>query len=297
MLSRRTLDANPHRTRNGWIPSAIIIFITIVLFFVAFCIVISLLPTYLPDKTITGITTNGQSTFLSVRYLTYADLTGKTVANTVNVGQQLSTQLGLPSSALSVQSTQFQSAATTGKRKRQFFRILSTLRERIIVKINFPSTVCKTTFCENNYSNKVKSKIYAVPTVPISFTFTDGTKLDINIFFQALEDVSSGTSSSATITTSTTASSIIISNSPTATPTTGTDTTTAAATTATDTTTAAGTTGTDTTTAAGTTATDTTTAAGTTATDTTTAAGTTATDTTSAAGTTATDTTSAAVLP
>ncbi|CAF2064924.1 unnamed protein product, partial [Rotaria magnacalcarata] len=28
MLSRRTLDANPHRTRNGWIPLAIIIFIT-----------------------------------------------------------------------------------------------------------------------------------------------------------------------------------------------------------------------------------------------------------------------------
>ncbi|CAF2254294.1 unnamed protein product [Rotaria magnacalcarata] len=260
MLSRRTLDANPHRTRNGWIPSAIIIFITIVLFFVAFCIVISLLPTYLPDKTITGITTNGQSTFLSVRYLTYADLTGKTVANTVNVGQQLSTQLGLPSSALSVQSTQFQSAATTGKRKRQFFRILSTLRERrqtsikgtfiIIVKINFPSTVCKTTFCENNYSNKVKSKIYTVPTVPISFTFTDGTKLDINIFFQALEDVSSGTSSSATITTSTTASSNTISNSPTATPTTATDTTTAAGTTATDTTSAAGTTATATSTAA-----------------------------------------------
>ncbi|CAF2101672.1 unnamed protein product, partial [Rotaria magnacalcarata] len=233
MLSRRTLDANPHRTRNGWIPSAIIIFITIVLFFVAFCIVISLLPTYLPDKTITGITTNGQSTFLSVRYLTYADLTGKTVANTVNVGQQLSTQLGLPSSALSVQSTQFQSAATTGKRKRQFFRILSTLRERRQTSIK-------------------------------------------------------GTSSSATITTSTTASSNTISNSPTATPTTATDTTTAAGTTATDTTTAAGTTATDTTTAAGTTATDTSTAAGTTATDTTTAAGTTATDTTTAAGTTAT---------
>ncbi|CAF1934261.1 unnamed protein product [Rotaria magnacalcarata] len=272
MLSRRTLDANPHRTRNGWIPSAIIIFITIVLFFVAFCIVISLLPTYLPDKTITGITTNGQSTFLSVRYLTYADLTGKTVANTVNVGQQLSTQLGLPSSALSVQSTQFQSAATTGKRKRQFFRILSTLRERrqtsikgtfiIIVKINFPSTVCKTTFCENNYSNKVKSKIYAVPTVPISFTFTDGTNLDINIFFQALEDVSSGTTTGSTITTSTSASSSITSNAPTDTTTTTTSTTTSTAgstTTITDTTTTAGTTTTitDTTTATHTTTTTT----------------------------------------
>ncbi|CAF2039301.1 unnamed protein product, partial [Rotaria magnacalcarata] len=91
MLSRRTLDANPHRTRNGWIQLATIIFIMIVLLFVAICIVLSLLPTYLPDKTITGITTNGRSTFLSVRYLTYADLTGKTVANTVNVGQQVST--------------------------------------------------------------------------------------------------------------------------------------------------------------------------------------------------------------
>ncbi|CAM4797962.1 unnamed protein product [Rotaria magnacalcarata] len=100
------------------------------LLFVAICIVFTLLPTYLLDKTISATTNNAQSTFLSVRYLTYADLTGKTVANTVNVGQQWSTQLGLPSSALSVQSTQFQNAATTGKREGRFFRILSTVRER-----------------------------------------------------------------------------------------------------------------------------------------------------------------------
>ncbi|CAF4863393.1 unnamed protein product [Rotaria socialis] len=129
MLSRRMLDANPHRTRNGWIPLAIIIFIMIVLLFVAICIVLSLLPTYLPDKNISVTTTNGQSTFLNARYLTNGDLTGKTVANKVSLGQQLSTQLGIPSSALSVQSAQFQNTATTGKRKRLFLRILSTLRE------------------------------------------------------------------------------------------------------------------------------------------------------------------------
>ncbi|CAF1416494.1 unnamed protein product [Rotaria magnacalcarata] len=174
------------------------------LLFVAICIVFTLLPTYLLDKTISATTNNAQSTFLSVRYLTYADLTGKTVANTVNVGQQWSTQLGLPSSALSVQSTQFQNAATTGKREGRFFRILSTVRESrqtsissilvIIVKINSPSTVCKTTTCQDNYSNKIKSQVHTVTTVPISFTFTDGTKLDINIIFQTLEDVSFGDS-------------------------------------------------------------------------------------------------------
>ncbi|CAF4334621.1 unnamed protein product [Rotaria socialis] len=151
MLSRRMLDANPHRTRNGWIPLGIIIFIMIVLLFVAICIVLSLLPTYLPDKNISVTTTNGQSTFLNARYLTNGDLTGKTVANKVSLGQQLSTQLGIPSSALSVQSAQFQNTATTGKRKRLFLRILSTLRESrqtsissilvIIAEINFPSTV------------------------------------------------------------------------------------------------------------------------------------------------------------
>ncbi|CAF4862606.1 unnamed protein product, partial [Rotaria socialis] len=136
MLSRRTFDANPHRTRNGWIPLAIIIFITIVFLSVAICIVLSLLPIYLPDKNISVTTNNGQSTFLSIRYLTNADLSGKTIANTVNLGQQLSTQLGLPSSVLSVESAQFHNAATTGKRKRQLFRILSALRERRQTSIN-----------------------------------------------------------------------------------------------------------------------------------------------------------------
>ncbi|CAF3377029.1 unnamed protein product [Rotaria socialis] len=273
MLSRRMLDANPHRTRNGWIPLAIIIFIMIVLLFVAICIVLSLLPTYLPDKNISVTTTNGQSTFLNARYLTNGDLTGKTVANKVSLGQQLSTQLGIPSSALSVQSAQFQNTATTGKRKRLFLRILSTLRESrqtsissilvIIAEINFPSTVCKTKFCRDDYSNKVKSQMQTVTTIPISLTFTDGTNLDIKIIFQTVEDVSFGTTTTGTGTKTTA----------TGTATTTTDTTTATGTTTTVTGTTTTATGTTTTT------TDTTTATGTT---------TTTTDTTTTTGTTTT---------
>ncbi|CAF4260945.1 unnamed protein product [Rotaria socialis] len=97
MLSRATLDVNPRRSRNGWIPLVIIIFIMIVLLFVAICIVFTLLPIDWPYKNFSVTTTNGKSTILNVRYITNGDLTGKTVANAVNLDQQLSTQLGLPS--------------------------------------------------------------------------------------------------------------------------------------------------------------------------------------------------------